>query len=204
MIQSACQITFLGMDAVEAAKVEVLAWLPRLGALTDQATGAHVLIEAVDEHRKQRLYRVRMELAMQEGVVVVTHDHPSNVAHEDVYVAIRNAFRAARRQLEDYFKTRSVSAGIGGTSRNGISDGNDVVAQVEPDQGAPSPVLARQEDGQEDRVDGDDKTWGPALIPSFRSRFRSRPGPRSHGRNHVVPRAREPQRGCGIRVCLRD
>jgi hypothetical protein len=48
-------------------------------------------------------------LTMREGVVVVTHDHPSNLPHEDLYVAIRNAFRAARRQLEDYFKTRSPS-----------------------------------------------------------------------------------------------
>lgn len=124
MIQSACQVTFLGMDALEAAKVEVLAWLPRLGALTDQATGAKVLIEAVDEHRKQRLYRVRMDLAMKEGVVVVGHDHPSNVAHEDVYVAIRNAFRAARRQLEDYFKTRGVSQEINGASRVVVSEVN--------------------------------------------------------------------------------
>jgi hypothetical protein len=77
--------------------------------LTEQVTGAQVMIEALDEHRKQRLYRARMELAMPDGVVVVTHDHPSNVAHEDVYVAIRNAFRAARRQLEDYFKTRGLS-----------------------------------------------------------------------------------------------
>ena len=30
---------------------------------------------------------------------------PSNRPHEDVYVAIRNAFRAARRQLETHFRT---------------------------------------------------------------------------------------------------
>jgi hypothetical protein len=62
------------------------------------------MIEAVEEHRKQRLYRVRMELTMPRGPVIVTHEHPSNTAHEDLYVAIRNAFRAARRQLEDYFR----------------------------------------------------------------------------------------------------
>jgi len=32
--------------------------------------------------------------------VTVGPEHPSNGAHEDVYVAIRNAFRAARRRLE--------------------------------------------------------------------------------------------------------
>ena len=41
-----------------------------------------------------------MDLTMPTGVVVVDYDHPSNLPHEDVYVAIRNAFRAARRQLD--------------------------------------------------------------------------------------------------------
>ncbi|MBC8131350.1 MAG: HPF/RaiA family ribosome-associated protein [Deltaproteobacteria bacterium] len=94
------------MDAVDAAKLEVRAWLPRLGALTAELTGAHVLIEATDERRQQRQYRVRMDLTMPDAVVVIAHDHPSNASHEDLYVAIRNAFRAARRQLEEYFKTR--------------------------------------------------------------------------------------------------
>lgn len=100
-----CRITFVGMDPVEAARLEVRAWLPRLGPLTAPMTAGQVMIEAVEEHRKQRLYRVRMELTMPGGPVIVTHEHPRNAAHEDLYVAIRNAFRAARRQLEDYFKT---------------------------------------------------------------------------------------------------
>ena len=122
MIPGACQVTFVGMDAVEAAKVEVRAWLPRLGPLTDEMTAAHVVIEALEEHRKERRYRARMELTLRDGVVVVTHDHPSNVPHEDLYVAIRNAFRAARRQLEDHSKARIVSGAIDGRSHTEISD----------------------------------------------------------------------------------
>ncbi len=107
MIESACRITFAGMDSTEAVKLEVRAWLPRLGVLMEGATGGHVVIEAMDERRKERRYRVRMEWVMPEALLIVAHDHPSNVPHEDVYVAIRNAFRAARRQLEDYFATRT-------------------------------------------------------------------------------------------------
>ena len=136
MIPGACQITFVGMDAAEAAKVEVRAWLPRLGTLTDQVTAGHVFVEAIDENRKERRYRVRMELTMREGMVVVTHDHPSNVAHEDVYVAIRNAFRAARRQLEDYFKTRSTSGEIEADSRIEIAGAGPVGPDVGPSIGA--------------------------------------------------------------------
>jgi ribosome-associated translation inhibitor RaiA len=80
--------------------------MARLGILTSQAIKAEVVIEASDEHRLERLYRVRLELTMPDGVVVVAFDHPSNAAHEDLYVAIRNAFRAARRQLESRSNTR--------------------------------------------------------------------------------------------------
>ena len=96
----ACQITFGGMLASEPTRLEVHAWLDRLHTLTASMTGGQVLIEAVDRGRKERHYRVRMSLTLTTGVVIVDYDHPSNVPHEDVFVAIRNAFRAARRQLE--------------------------------------------------------------------------------------------------------
>jgi ribosome-associated translation inhibitor RaiA len=95
-----CQVTFAGMPANEQARVEVHASVARLGELTSPMTAGQVLIEAVDRGHRELHYRVRMDLTMPTGVVVVDHDHPSNRPHEDVYVAIRNAFRAARRQLE--------------------------------------------------------------------------------------------------------
>ena len=111
---TACRITFGGMEASEPPRVEVRAWLEKLGALTAPMTGGHVIIEAVDRDRKERQYHVRMELTMPAGVVVVGPEHPSNAAHEDLYVAIRNAFRAARRQLESYFRDHGDEPAIAG------------------------------------------------------------------------------------------
>jgi hypothetical protein len=54
---------------------------------------------------------------MPAGVVIVGLDHPSNGVHEDIYVAIRNGFRAARRQLEIYFRDHPVEQGIVGASQ---------------------------------------------------------------------------------------
>jgi hypothetical protein len=99
-----CQITFGGMTATEAPRVEVRAWLERLGALTATMIDGRVLIDVLDQGRSERRYQVRMELAMPRGVVVVGLDHPSNRPHEDIYVAIRNAFRGARRELEVYLR----------------------------------------------------------------------------------------------------
>ena len=99
-----CQITFGGMTATEAPRVEVRAWLERLGALTATMIGGRVLIDVLDQGRSERRYQVRMELSMPKAVVVVGLNHPSNRPHEDIYVAIRNAFRGARRELEGYFR----------------------------------------------------------------------------------------------------
>ena len=49
---------------------------------------------------------------MPHGVVAVAHDHPNNGVHEDVFVAIRNAFRAARRELEAYVLSHGVPAPV--------------------------------------------------------------------------------------------
>jgi hypothetical protein len=105
-----CRIDFEGCTGTEAARVEVRAWLDRLGDLTAALTGAEVVIESIFEPRKERLYRVRMRLTMRAAVVAVAPDHPNNGPHEDIFCAIRNGFRAARRQLETYQKEHPAAA----------------------------------------------------------------------------------------------
>jgi ribosome-associated translation inhibitor RaiA len=107
-----CQIAFVGTTASEPPRAEVHAWLAKLGRLTAPMTEGRVVIEALDEDHKERRYRVRMDLTMPNGVVTVGHDHPNNGAHEDIYVAIRNAFRAGRRELEAYSLSRGAPAPV--------------------------------------------------------------------------------------------
>ena len=104
-----CQIAFVGTTASEPPRAEVHAWLAKLGLLTAPMTEGRVVIEAIDQDHKERRYRVRMDLTMPHGVVTVGHDHPHNGAHEDIYVAIRNAFRAGRRELEAYSAARGAA-----------------------------------------------------------------------------------------------
>ncbi|HEY2901916.1 MAG TPA: hypothetical protein VGL59_15135 [Polyangia bacterium] len=96
------------MDGTEPVRTEIHGWLLRLGPQLRQVKSAHVFVEAVDEPRKLREHRVRMNLSTLDGAVVtVAHDHPANGAHEDVIVAVRNGFRAARRELEEWEKRQS-------------------------------------------------------------------------------------------------
>jgi hypothetical protein len=111
MQPNSCRIIFEGFPASEPPRIEVQAWLARLEALTAPSMiGGEVAIEALAQGRKERRYRVRMELVMPAGPVIVGSDHPTNLPHEDVFVAIRNAFRAARRELEIRLRDRTPAA----------------------------------------------------------------------------------------------
>jgi ribosome-associated translation inhibitor RaiA len=52
-------------------------------------------------HHKGKLYSVRVDISVPGKDVVVDRAKPSDQRHEDVYVAIRDAFDAAARRLED-------------------------------------------------------------------------------------------------------
>jgi ribosome-associated translation inhibitor RaiA len=96
------QITFRGIrhsDAIEARIREKAAELARFD---EQIMSCHVTVEAPHHHHhKGNLCAVRMDLRLPGKEIVVDREH-----HEDPYVAIRNTFEAAVRQLEDYARRR--------------------------------------------------------------------------------------------------
>jgi ribosomal subunit interface protein len=53
-------------------------------------------------HHQGTVYHLTVRLSVPGYDIVVSRDPERNHAHEDVYVAIRDAFRDARRQLQDY------------------------------------------------------------------------------------------------------
>jgi cold shock CspA family protein/ribosome-associated translation inhibitor RaiA len=64
-----------------------------------------VMIEPSELKRTQgNLYHIRIDLRLPGKEIVVSRDSGKNHAHEDIYVAIRDAFLAARRQIEDHVR----------------------------------------------------------------------------------------------------
>jgi cold shock CspA family protein/ribosome-associated translation inhibitor RaiA len=67
--------------------------------------GCRVMIESHHRHHhKGKLYHVRIDLTVPGSELVVSRDPDENHAHEDAYVAIRDAFDAMERQLESFFR----------------------------------------------------------------------------------------------------
>ena len=101
-MESPLQVSFRNMDPSAAVEARVREKAEKLEQYYGRLTHLRVLVEAPERrHHKGNLFHVRIELGLP-GKDLVVSRHPKNKhAHEDVYVAVRDAFNAARRQLED-------------------------------------------------------------------------------------------------------
>ena len=96
------QVSFRNMDRSEAVEARVREKAEKLEKYYGHLTSCRVVIEAPERRRlKGKLFHVRIELGLPGKELVVSRHPKDKKAHEDVYVAIRDAFDAARRQLED-------------------------------------------------------------------------------------------------------
>jgi ribosomal subunit interface protein len=96
-------IVFRNMDASEALEARIREHVARLERLHGRIASGKVVVEAPHRRGRQgRLYRVKLRLATPRREVVVSHEGPMNHAHEDVYVAVRDAFDAAERRLQSH------------------------------------------------------------------------------------------------------
>ncbi|MFY0610809.1 MAG: ribosome-associated translation inhibitor RaiA [Hyphomicrobiaceae bacterium] len=97
------EITFHNMDKSDAVEARVREKVEHLERLDNHLTSCRVTVEPTHKkHRKGNGYQVRILLDIPQGPVVVSHE-PGNVHdHKDVYLAIRDAFRAAKRQLKEH------------------------------------------------------------------------------------------------------
>lgn len=103
MAEFPIEISFRNMDRSEYVEADVREKIAGLERFSDRIHSCRVVVEASDSrHHKGDLYDVHITLAVPGRDVVVSHTGPKNRAHEDVYVAVRDAFRAATRQLEDH------------------------------------------------------------------------------------------------------
>ena len=106
-MQLPLQITFRHMEPSPAVEARIRKESAKLDRFHSNIVSCHVVLEAPHGHHHQgKLYHVRLDLTAPDKEIVVNREQHDNHAHEDAYVAIRDAFAAARRQLEDYTRVR--------------------------------------------------------------------------------------------------
>jgi len=101
------QITWRDVPRSDALETDIREKSEKLEHFYDGIISCHVTVEASNHrHHKGNLYRLHISLEVPDKQIVVTRDPGENHAHEDMYVAVRDAFDAARRQLQDYARIR--------------------------------------------------------------------------------------------------
>lgn len=98
------QIVYHEVQHSEALEHDIREKARKLESFHPRLMRCHVSVEQPHRHKQQgKLFNVRVALHVPGGEIVVTRDE-----HEDVYVALRDAFDVARRQLEEHArKTRA-------------------------------------------------------------------------------------------------
>lgn len=96
-------LTFRDMEPSEAVTAAIRTSLDRLGRISDRILRCVAVVEK--PHASQRHgqgFHVRLELTVPDRVIAISRDPGEDDDHMNVYVAIGDAFRAARRQLHDH------------------------------------------------------------------------------------------------------
>ena len=97
-MQLPVQITYRGMESSTALDDAVREKAAKLEQFHPRVTSCRVVIEQPAHHQKKgKEFVVRIDLTAPGGEIAVNRDHDA-----DVFVALRDAFDAARRKLEDF------------------------------------------------------------------------------------------------------
>ena len=104
-MQLPLQISFRHMDTSPAVEARIRFRVEDLERLFDRIVSCRVVVECRHPRQQQgNLFRVRVDLKVPGREIVVGRDPEAHHAHEDVHIAIRDAFDATRRLLEDHIR----------------------------------------------------------------------------------------------------
>ena len=101
-MQMPLEITVRDMPHSPALEASIREKAARLEEFHPRIIRCHVTVEESGKHQHQgHRFAVHIDVRVPGREIAVTHEH-----HEDVFVALRDAFDAAKRQLEDVVREK--------------------------------------------------------------------------------------------------
>jgi cold shock CspA family protein/ribosome-associated translation inhibitor RaiA len=129
MMEVPLSITFRNVDRSEWIEEDVRSHVDKLDGLCDRITACKVVIEAPHKHHKHgNLFRVQVHLTVPRRELTVNRDKGDHPEHADLHVAIRDAFQAMRRQVEEYARE------VRGDMKAHETPPHGRVSKLDPDQ----------------------------------------------------------------------
>lgn len=97
------ELTFANVQHSPAIENAVHEKVAKLERFYDRIVSCRVVVEAQQKnHRKGNLFQVKVFLVVPGREIVIDRAGPKNPAHEEWQVALRDAFDAATRRLEEH------------------------------------------------------------------------------------------------------
>jgi len=129
-MQLPVQITYRGLEASAAVDADIRAKAAKLDQYYDHIMSCRVMVEVPHHHSRQgNTYHVRVDVKVPDQELVASRDTAKYDSHEDLYVAVRDAFAAVQRQLEDYARHRR------GDVKTHEVPGHGSVVRLDPEKG---------------------------------------------------------------------
>ena len=98
LMQIPLQITIRDIEHSEALETHIRDKAKKLDEFFEHIMSCRVVVELPHKHHQQgKQFNVRIDIGVPGSEIVVNRDHA-----EDVYVALRDAFDAAKRQVVEY------------------------------------------------------------------------------------------------------
>lgn len=102
-MQLPLQVAFRNMEPSAGVEAKIRERVEQLERLYPHLMSCRVVIEAHHKHhRRGNLYHARVDLKVPDAEIVASRAPGEHRAHEDVHVAVRDAFDAVARRLEDH------------------------------------------------------------------------------------------------------
>ena len=106
-MQIPLQITFHGIDHSEAVEAKIREKVGKLEQFCDRITSCRVAIESHHRntsnlHHKGEPFHIRIDVTVPGTELVVKRDPKDSHDHEDVFIALRDAFQAMERQVKEF------------------------------------------------------------------------------------------------------
>ena len=106
-MQTQPTVSFDGVAVDDAVRDAAFAHVDKLETFCRDIVGCHVVLSQPHRHpRRGRLWSVRVDLVVPGVDIIVNRTHCRDQAHEDPLVALRDAFDAAQRRLEEHVRER--------------------------------------------------------------------------------------------------
>jgi ribosome-associated translation inhibitor RaiA len=106
-MQIPLQITFRDMPPSPALEARIREAAAKLDRHVELVTSCRVAVEAPPRHHQHGgIFRVRIDLTVPGREIVIGRSHADRAEHASAHVAVRDAFRAALRALEDHARIR--------------------------------------------------------------------------------------------------